>query len=289
MSAPALGRSTAWLVDTWARRTPDRPFLVWAPFEEPGRTWTRLEFARDVDAVAAGLHAAGTAPGDRVALVLPNHPSFLLTWTAATTLGAVAVCLDPRLSRDELAYALGHSSARLVVTTPERADDVALAAPGVRVVTDLDELRRARPAAYPRAATWSDPASIQYTSGTTARPKAVVWTQANCLWAGQVGAVHQGLGAEDVYLVHLPLFHTNALAYSFLPSLCAGGTVVLQPRFSARRFWSAAVDHRATWTSVVSFCLRALEGREVPRTTASAAGAAARSSPVPSPSSAGSG
>lgn len=264
VTAPALGRSTSWLVDTWATRAPDRPFLVWAPFEEPGRTWTRAGFARDVDALAAGLHAAGVGPGDPLALVLPNHPAFLLAWTAATTLGAVAVCLDPRLTRDELTYALGHSGARLVVTTPERADDVALAAPGVRVVTDIDELRATRPAAYPRTAGWSDPASIQYTSGTTARPKAVVWTQANCLWAGQVGAAHQGLGPADVNLVHLPLFHTNALSYSFLSSLWSGGTVVLQPRFSASRFWPAAVEHGATWTSVVSFCLRALEGREVP-------------------------
>ena len=49
------------------------------------------------------------------------------------------------------------------------------------------------------------PASIQYTSGTTARPKAVVWTQANCLWAGQVGAAHQGLTTADVNLIHAML------------------------------------------------------------------------------------
>ena len=79
------------------------------------------------------------------------------------------------------------------------------------------------PSPYPRTAQWGDPASIQYTSGTTARPKAVVWSQANCLWAGQVGASHQGLGPEDVNLVHLPLSHTNALSYSFLSSLWSGG------------------------------------------------------------------
>ena len=80
-------------------------------------------------------------------------------------------------------------------------------------------------------------------------------------------------------LVHLPLFHTNALSYSFLSSLWSGGTVVLQPKFSASRFWDISVEHGATWTSVVSFCLRALEDRRGPGAAlASAAGATARSS-----------
>lgn len=262
-----------WLVETWARRTPERPFLLWAPFDgDPGR-WTRREFAADVDRIAGALHAHGLRPGDRFALVLPNGPAFLLTWAAVASLGAVAVCLNPRLSRDELAYALGHSGADGVLTTPDRADDVALAAPTARLYVDgacgtgrgtFAGLLAGDPAPYPRGTAWDAPASIQYTSGTTARPKAVVWSQANALWAGQVGAAHQGLGPDDVNLVHLPLFHTNALSYSFLASLWSGGTVVLQPKFSASRFWPTAVRYGATWSSVVSFCLRALEGREVP-------------------------
>jgi crotonobetaine/carnitine-CoA ligase len=93
-----------------------------------------------------------------------------------------------------------------------------------------------------------------------------VWTQENCLWAGRVGAAHQGLTSADVNLIHLPLFHTNALSYSFLSSLWSGGRVVLQPKFSASRFWDVSVSHGVTWTSMVSFCLRALAGREVPAT-----------------------
>ncbi len=258
-----LGRDVRWLVETWARRTPDAPFLVWAPHDLPSTTWTRGEFARDVDAFARGLWAAGLRPGDRFALVLPNSPDFLVAWSAVTSLGAVAVCLNPRLSRDELAYALGHSGSAMALTTLERADDVSVAAPDARILTDLS-LASSQLPPVTSVVVWSDPASIQYTSGTTARPKAVVWSQANCLWAGQLGAAHQGLEPHDVNLVHLPLFHTNALSYSFLASLWSGGTVVLQPGFSASRFWDTAVTHGATWTSVVSFCLRALAGREVP-------------------------
>jgi carnitine-CoA ligase len=267
----ALGRDVRWLVETWADRDPSRPLLVWAPFDAEPETWTRGDFARDVDRLASALHARGLEPGDRFALVLPNGPEFLLAWSAVVSLGAVAVCLNPRLSRDELAYALGHSGSRMVLTGPDHAQDVAAAAPSVRLVLDsgsgpdtLGGLLASDPWPYPRTARWDDPASIQYTSGTTARPKAVVWSQANCLWAGQVGASHQGLVPEDVNLVHLPLSHTNALSYSFLSSLWSGGTVLLQPKFSASRFWDVSVRHHASWTSVVSFCLRALDGREVP-------------------------
>ncbi len=109
------------------------------------------------------------------------------------------------------------------------------------------------------------PCSVQYTSGTTARPKAVLWTHANALWGAKVNAAHEDLRPEDVHLVHLPLFHTNALAYSVLASLWVGATAVIMPRFSASRFWAIAAEHRCTWTSVVPFCTRALMERDIPK------------------------
>jgi crotonobetaine/carnitine-CoA ligase len=265
-------RDVGGLLDHWVATAPDQPFLTWAPFDEPASTWTWSEFARDVAGLAASFRRAGVGPGDRVALVLPNHPGFLLAWTALCRLGAVAVCLNPRGSVDELGYVAGHSGPVGAVVSPESAATVAAAMPDLRWTAvvgadgpdSLERWARAEPGDALPPVDGSAAASVQYTSGTTARPKGVVWTQANCLWAGRVGAAHQLLGEEDVNLIHLPLFHTNALSYSFLSSLWSGGQVVLQPRFSASRFWDVSVAHRVTWTSVVSFCLRALAGREVP-------------------------
>ncbi|MDU1666960.1 MAG: AMP-binding protein, partial [Bradyrhizobium sp.] len=109
------------------------------------------------------------------------------------------------------------------------------------------------------------PCSVQYTSGTTSRPKAVLWTHANALWGAKVNAVHQDLHQHDVHQTYLPLFHTNALAYSMLASLWVGASCVIQPRFSASRFWPVALEHGCTWTSTIPFCMKALLDQEVPR------------------------
>ena len=76
--------------------------------------------------------------------------------------------------------------------------------------------------------------------------------------------MHEDLQASDVHLVHLPLFHTNAQAYSVLATLWAGGTAVVLPRFSASRFWPISIKHRCSWASMIPFCLKALMTLEVP-------------------------
>ena len=123
-----------------------------------------------------------------------------------------------------------------------------------------DSADRPRRAADPLA-----PCSVQYTSGTTSRPKAVLWTHANALWGAKVNAAHQDLHAGDVHQTYLPLFHTNALAYSMLASLWVGATCVIQPRFSASRFWRVALEHGCTWTSTIPFCMKALLEHEIPK------------------------
>jgi crotonobetaine/carnitine-CoA ligase len=73
------------------------------------------------------------------------------------------------------------------------------------------------------------------------------------------------LHEADVHQTYLPLFHTNALAYSMLASLWVGATCVIQPRFSASRFWNVALEHGCTWTSTIPFCMKALLEHEIPR------------------------
>jgi crotonobetaine/carnitine-CoA ligase len=102
------------------------------------------------------------------------------------------------------------------------------------------------------------PMSVQYTSGTTSRPKGVLWTHANALWAARVNAVHEDLHPSDCHLIYLPLFHVNALGYQMLASMWVGSRFVLVPKWSTSRFWEVSVSRGCTWLSLIGLSARAL-------------------------------
>lgn len=282
---PFAGLDVPWLLNLRAETRADHPFIVWAPFERPAVTLTYAAFYERVGALSAGLVKRGVRPGEFVLIHLDNCLEAILAWYACVELGAVAVTTNTRSAGPEVAYFAGHCGAVAAITQPAYADIVAASCPAIRwlAITDNDGGEPAPAARMPEKAERFDalfaeardrprrphdphwPCSVQYTSGTTARPKAVLWTHANALWGAKVNAAHEDLRPTDIHLVHLPLFHTNALAYSVLASLWVGGTAVVQPRFSASRFWATAAEHRCTWTSVVPFCTRALMEREVPK------------------------
>ena len=261
----------------------DHPFIVWEPFEGPAETWTYDRFHNEAGRIAGGLARRGVVAGDRVLIHLDNCPETLLAWYACTWLGAVAVTTNARAADDELAYYAEHCGAVAAITQPKFAARVAANCQALKwqVVTATDNgtppaqaqavepgqrfetLLAAEPAPR-RAPDPLAPCSVQYTSGTTSRPKAVLWTHANALWGARINAVHEDLQASDVHLVHLPLFHTNAQAYSVLATLWAGGTAVVLPRFSASRFWPISLKHGCTWVSMIPFCIKALMAHEVP-------------------------
>lgn len=277
------GQDIRTLVQAQAGVRRDHPFIVWCPFDGPQRQWTYGEFAQRLARFAAGLHARGVRAGDRVLVHLDNCPESVVAWLGCAWMGAIAVTTNARSSAEELAYFASHSRAVAGITQPKFAEALARACPALRwiAVTDTDngddpgaarppaearfDLIDADPAGLPpRAHDPTAPFSVQYTSGTTSRPKGVLWTHANALWGARVNAAHEDLRASDVHMVVLPLFHTNAQAYSVLATLWAGGTAVLQPRFSASRFWPLSLQHGCTWFSTIAFCIRALAEREVP-------------------------
>jgi crotonobetaine/carnitine-CoA ligase len=277
------GQDIRTLLKAQAALRRDHPFIVWQPFDAPAQAWTYGAFVARIERFAAGLHARGVRAGDRVLVHLDNCPESILAWFGCAWMGAVAVTTNAKSSADELAYYASHSRAVAGITQPRFASLVAGACRDLRwlAVTDTDngddpgaqrpepdarfDRIDADPSILPARA--HDPLaafSVQYTSGTTSRPKGVLWTHANALWGARVNAVHEGLHAADVHLVALPLFHTNAQAYSVLATLWAGGTAVVLPRFSASRFWPVSLAHRCTWFSMVPFCARALTDLEVP-------------------------
>jgi len=277
------GRDVPWLLRQWVERTPEQVYLVWEPFSGEPRSWTFAQLNRDVEAVAGALHRAGIAPGERVLLHLENCPEFVISWFACARLGAVAVSTNTRSVARDMEYFAEHSGVVAAITQPRFARLVADAAPAIRflAVTDNDAGETPDPVPPPGHTPYADllantepaPArsaqpmadlGIQYTSGTTSRPKAVLWTHANAIWGAQLNALHMALRAEDVAMTTLPLFHTNAQSYSMLGSLWVGAKLVVQPRFSASRFWEVSLRNGCTWFSAIPFCVRALLTHPVP-------------------------
>ncbi len=283
---PFAGRDVSWLLDYRAATRAEHPYLVWEPFEGRREVWTYAGFRDRVLRVAAGLQHRGVKAGDCVLVHLDNAPEMEFLWFACARIGAIVVTTNTRSAGEELAYFADHCRAVAAITQPELAEQVAQHARNIKWLAVTDHLvEGGEPPANLRpdranafAALDGDPndvigvdpdpwrpGSVQYTSGTTSRPKGVLWTQGNALWGARTTAVHQSLNADDVHMVTMPSFHTNARTYSILPTMWAGGTVVMQPRFSARRYWDVAMRNRCTWASTLPFFCKALQQYEVPK------------------------
>jgi long-chain acyl-CoA synthetase len=162
-----------------ARVHADRPALL-----HGARTlWRYGELADRVARLAGHLRALGLAPGDRIALLMKNHPSYLEALYAAWWAGFAAVPVNAKLHREEVAYIVDHSEAAAMVVTDDLADSVAplssrlraLLVPGTPAYAAA--LGAEPIAAAPRAP--ADLAWLFYTSGTTGRPKGVMLTHRN--------------------------------------------------------------------------------------------------------------
>ncbi|MBX3693778.1 MAG: AMP-binding protein [Steroidobacteraceae bacterium] len=275
---PFVGLDLPALLARQASARAAHAFLVWQPPDGPAQRYSYARFHELVARFAAGLAARGIEAGQRVIVHLENCPEFLIAWHACARIGALAVTTNTRASAEEFAYFVSHSRARAIITQPGLLAVVqpARRADMLLICLDRDPDGTAAgdapidrglpfgecdgdPSTLPQRV--PDPTaanSVQYTSGTTSRPKGVVWTHANALWSGAVGATHLGLRSDDVGLAFMPLFHTNALAYSMLATLWSGSTLVLMHRFSASRFWPVAAGEGCTWASMIPFANKAL-------------------------------
>lgn len=283
---PGVNPFTGWdmqtLLEKQANARGTHLCLIWEPFEGPQRRWTYAEFADETARLAAGMAAKGVSKGDFILIHMENCPEFLLAWFACARIGAVAVTTNTRSAGEELAYYSEDAGIAYAITQPKFADLVAANCPNLRWIAvtamnaagdaaprpeqaqEFDTLYGRADGLPARAADSMAPLCVMYTSGTTSRPKGVVWTHANGLWAGRGGAFSEGLTPDDTHLVMLPLFHMNAMSCQVLASLWVGATIVLQPRFSSSRFWDVSLRNKCTVSSVVPFCTSALAAQPVP-------------------------
>jgi len=184
--------------------------------------------------MALGLDDLGVEHGERVAIVSPNSARFLTSFFGVSGYGRILVPINFRLTSDEIAYIVGHSGASVLLYDPDLDDQVA----GIKVAhrfrldgtEDAGLFAPAPEGAEPRPWAPDEEAtcSVNYTSGTTARPKGVQLTHRNCWLNAAVFGWHVGVSDRDVLLHTLPMFHCNGWGMPYAVTGMGGGHVVLR-------------------------------------------------------------
>lgn len=254
-------------------------------------TWTYAQLRHHADRAARGLIALGVQSGDRVALMAPNCAEWVMLEYALAKVGAVLVTVNPALKRDELAYVLAQGRVSTLIFTPQfRGADIAAdllaLMPDLGNITDG---HRAAPAEFPllrnlvcigqggsrfarsfadmldlgdtvpdstrqsrqAAVQARDVAQIQYTSGTTGKPKGAMLTHYSTLNNARLMADRGGYTPDDVMLSAMPLFHTAGCVCNVMAMLACGGCLVTMDAFDPARMLALWQRHRPTLLNAV--------------------------------------
>jgi fatty-acyl-CoA synthase len=222
--------------------------------DEPGAdrlgSLTYAELARRSRALSAGLDELGVGQGERVAILSQNSARMLEGFFGVCSSGRVYVPINFRLAQAEVAYILEHSGSSVVLVDPEVAHLVEGSSAKHTIVLgpDYEAMLRFDTTPEPWDADEDATATINYTSGTTARPKGVQITHRN-LWVNALTfALHAGVTDRDVYLHTLPMFHANGWGMPF------GMTGLGVPHIVLRKVDGADILRRVEEHGVTVMC-----------------------------------
>ncbi len=223
------------------------------------RRYSYREFAERVNRFAARLRADGLAKGDRVAILSPNTSAMLEAQFAVPAAGGIIVGINTRLNADEIAYIVEHSGARWLFADAELVPLVADLDPAVVTVVRIDDTGAAGDpyedflaGGSPEPVTsWladeDETIAINYTSGTTGRPKGVMTTYRGAYLNALGQVIEMGLNADSVHLWLVPMFHCNGWCLPWGVTAVAGTHVCLR-RVDPGRIWQLLDQEQVTHT-----------------------------------------
>ncbi|WP_099220910.1 o-succinylbenzoate--CoA ligase [Listeria costaricensis] len=235
-----------------ARLSGEKTALV---FKEETISFTALYQA--ADRAARELNKLGVGAHTRVALLGKNTPEMVIVIHALQLLGAVAVFLNPRLSREEMAYQVGQSKAACLLYD----ETFAVLREGQDISCySFAELAAIEPISERPVPTLleTDVCSVMYTSGTTGRPKGVMQTYRNHFFSSVGSMLNLGLEPEqDAWLCVVPIFHISGLSI-LMRSVIYGIPVYLEEKFDPERVAVLLKSGRITHISVVMAMVKRL-------------------------------
>ena len=234
-------------------------------------TWTYAEFDRRVDAMAAGLLRLGLQPGERIGVWAPNCSAWTLVQFAAARAGLIFVTFNTAYKQDELEFVLRKTKCRALVmarghkavsyldilanvNAPELSFRILIGETEEPGFIRLDDLLVALApadvlalASIAKAVTSEDPANIQFTSGTTGRPKGVTLSHRSIVNNGYFVALRAGVGPGDRVCIPVPLYHCFGMVMGNLACVARGATMVYPgAAFDAGETLQAVADQRCT-------------------------------------------
>ncbi len=221
------------------------------------RRYTYREFAERAWRLANALRSAGLSKGDRVATLMFNSSAMLEAHFGVPAAGGILVAVNNRLSDLEVEYILGHSGARYLLLDHELEPVVApLELPGMTVIRYADSggaedqyegFLAGASAAIPES--WleheEETISINYTSGTTGRPKGVQYTYRGAYLNALSEVIHAGMSTDSVYLWTLPMFHCNGWCFPWAVTAVAARHVSIRA-VEPERVWELIDDQGVT-------------------------------------------
>lgn len=267
--------SIAHLIKDRAASDPTNNVLT---FEHDGVDETRNydQLWRNGQSLARGLLKKGVRQGDRIGLLLQNHPEFVEIMIANAIVGTVLVPLDPRMRDEKLAYMLRDANCVGVLAGEYAMGELAKATaslPALKWIVHVSEGSLENPIvpALPISALMSDgdilpiaitdpamPMQIMYTSGTTGDPKGIVVSHARFVAAGGYGETMFSYRTGDRPYTGLSLTHGNAQFVTLAPSLFMGLRAVISRKFTKSRLWETIRRHGCTSFSLLGGMVTAI-------------------------------
>jgi len=218
------------------------------------------QFFKRCDRWSAILQQLGIRQGDRVAYIAPNTHAQLESFYAVPQTGAVLVPINYRLTPDDFGYLINHSGARVVCAHSDYLEAIDSIRPQLRSVEHFVSLDARRGDWLDYESLLADGAgeferpvieendllTINYTSGTTSRPKGVMITHRNAYMNSVGTLVHEHMSCADRYLWTLPMFHANGWTFTWVVT-AAGGTHVCLPKVEPPRVFDLVRREGVTW------------------------------------------